>query len=420
MESINEKLRSRQVKVLFLIMFTDMIGFGMSIPLFGLLFGSKENFFYLGNQIDLSGAAIYFGVFAGLFGLGQFIANPILGALSDTVGRKPILTFAIFGTFISRIIFLFALLRMNIFWLFFSRFVDGATGGIIALSNASITDTTTPEERGKYIGKTMAGFSLGGFVAGPILFTLFSYTGDYYSVVGPFVLSAILSGVAFLACVFLFPETLAKEKIQKVPNFMALLSTVSGSMANLKKVFQDKSTRPFFQASLVFFFAFVGFNNFTALYLFSNYHLSPTFSGLYFLIVGVVMTVMQAFVAYKIIQKYPIQKSIAYLLAVNAILVLGFTFLYQFENSTVYLLINAGCIAMFASLINVSVSTYASKIQTEFKGALLGAFSSLPVLAAAVSPLLLGLTAGFSNKAPFLISAFLMFTAGLMFKKALK
>jgi DHA1 family tetracycline resistance protein-like MFS transporter len=408
-----ETLRKRQTNILFLILFTDMIGFGMSIPLFGILFGSAQNMFYLGNVLGVENIVLYFGIFTALFGLGQFVANSILGALSDSIGRKPVLSFAIFGTLISRLTFIYALLNMNIFLLFISRFIDGATGGIIALANASITDTTSPEERGKYIGKIMAGFSLGGFVIGPAIFILFSGFSEFWSVVGPFVVGAILSLVAFVLCIMFFPETLAKEKIQHIPSFPALWEKFLHSLDNIKTVLKEKSSRPFFLAAGVFYFGFSSYTTFFSQYLSSHYGLNSKLTGMFFLIVGVTMVVMQGFLAYKIVKKFGMNSIILY----TTTLLAASVFIFAFNNFYTVLFLNAFAFAALVSISMVTMQTEVSKIKSEHKGALMGAYSSIQVLASAISPILAGFLSKISVTLPFIFSGVLIIISGILLKK---
>jgi MFS transporter, DHA1 family, tetracycline resistance protein len=411
--TLTNKLRDRQVKILFLILFTDMIGFGMSIPLFGILFGSANNQFYLGNILGINNVGLYFGIFTALYGLGQFIANPILGALSDSLGRKPVLSFAIFGTFLSRILFIIGLLRMNVFLMFISRFIDGGTGGIISLSNASITDTTEPNERGKYIGKTMAGFSLGGFVVGPILFTLFAYTGEYWSVVGPFVAATILSFIAFVLCILFFPETLDKSKIQKNINLQKLWSVFLHSLDNIKIVIKEKSLRPFFIAAGIFYLGFSAYTTFASQYLVAHYNLTTQLIGVYFLIAGIVMTVVQGFLAYKIVQRYSMKVLIFPVLTILSLVMITF----GFTSSWILLFITAFFTAVFVSLSMVMIQTNLAQMKSENKGALMGAFSSVQVLAMAIAPVIAGVLSKFSLTLPFVMSAILIFMAGYLLKR---
>jgi MFS transporter, DHA1 family, tetracycline resistance protein len=407
-----DALKKKQVFVLFFILFTDMIGFGMSIPLLGILFTDVKNPFYMGNLLNPLNLVLYFGIFMSLYSFGQFIANPILGSLSDNIGRKKVLSFAIFGTFVSRVFFLIGLLNLNIFLIFSSRFVDGVTGGIISLSNASITDTTNPEERAKYIGITMSGFSLGGFVVGPVLFILFSYFDIYYATLLPFILATFLSFVAFLLSVFFFPETLNKDKIQKVPNFNFLWLQLLNSITNLKTIFKNKKIQPFFIAVLVYYLGFSSYTTFSSAYLVAHYSLNNTQIGFYFLLVGVVMTIMQAFVAYRIMQKNKMRDFIVYLLTA----LLFSMFLFAFAFSHIVLFVNACFFSVLVSLSMVSIQTEVARFRTENKGALLGAFSSVQVLAMVIAPVIAGLISKISIKLPFLMAGVLLFISGFLLK----
>jgi MFS family permease len=397
-----------------------MIGFGLSVPLFGLLFGSSTNEFYIGNLVDPMNLGIVFGFFMAVYGFGQFIANPILGALSDNIGRKPVLTFAILGTFLSRVVFLFGLLKGSLPVMFFSRFLDGATGGIISLANASVTDTTEPSERSKYIGKIMAGFSLGGFVCGPLIFTLFSYTGDFWSVVGPFVLAAFMSFVALFITIFFFPETLPKEKIHSIPSLSFFWEKLLHSLDNLKTVSKEKSARPFFIASGVFYLAFTAYTTFASQYLFSEYGLDANKTGIYFLVIGLTMTVMQGYVAHKIVKKVNMEKEVLPLSILLSVSMLIFTFAFLTEYPLEIIFANAFLFSMFVALNMVFMQSEISKIKTEHRGALMGAFSSIQVLALSVSPVLAGMLSKFSAQLPFVVGAFLVTVSGLLLRKAVK
>lgn len=107
-------LKQKQIFILFLVIASDTVGYGMSIPMFAILFGSENNSFYVGNILGREYLVLYFGIFISVYNLGQFIANPILGSLSDSIGRKPVLAYSVLGTLFSRVVLLFSLLQMNI------------------------------------------------------------------------------------------------------------------------------------------------------------------------------------------------------------------------------------------------------------------------------------------------------------------
>jgi MFS family permease len=80
------------------------------------------------------------------FSVAQFLATPIIGRLSDRLGRKPLLVFCLFGTALSQALFALA---GSAWMLFVARILDGLTGGNNSVAQAVITDTTKPEERAK-------------------------------------------------------------------------------------------------------------------------------------------------------------------------------------------------------------------------------------------------------------------------------
>ncbi|MBD2023721.1 MFS transporter, partial [Leptolyngbya sp. FACHB-711] len=109
--------------------------------------------------------AFTLGLLASSFAIAQFIASPIIGGLSDRYGRRPILLVCVLGTAVSYYLFGFA---ASLWMLFFSRVVDGITGGVAATAQAYIADISSPEDRAKNFGLTGAAFGL-GFTLGPAL-----------------------------------------------------------------------------------------------------------------------------------------------------------------------------------------------------------------------------------------------------------
>lgn len=176
----------RSLAVLFLTVFVSLIGFGIIIPLlpfYAQTFGASP------TTIGL--------LFAG-FSIGQFIAAPVLGDLSDRWGRRPILIFSLLGTVVS-----FALLAVahSITLLFIARIVDGLSGGNITTARAYIADVTPVEDRAKRYGLIGAAFGL-GFIFGPALGALFAHV----SYTAPIWAAAAMSGIAALLAFLWLPE----------------------------------------------------------------------------------------------------------------------------------------------------------------------------------------------------------------------
>ncbi len=160
--------RKRAIGTLFLVVFIDLLGFGILIPvipLYAKFFGANE---FIGSLLIAT------------YSLFQFVGAPILGRLSDERGRRPVLLLSITGSVVAWMLFGIAgelgpLLGATngLIILFAARAFAGAMGGNIATANAYIADITPPEDRAAGLGILGAAFGL-GFVFGPAISGLVS------------------------------------------------------------------------------------------------------------------------------------------------------------------------------------------------------------------------------------------------------
>lgn len=402
--------------ILFLVIGSDAVGYGMSFPLFAILFGSKANPFYVGSHLNIEYLFIYFGIFISIYNLGQLVANPVLGALSDSVGRKPVLAYSLFGTLVSRCLLLYSLLQMNIYLLFFSRFLDGATGGIMSLVNASVMDTSEEKDRVKYMSWVSSSFILAGFVIGPLFFTLFSSFSSFYAIIGPVMLSIFCSLIALFVTLVFFPETLAKEKIHAVPSVKVLLSKLVHSLDNLKLIAQEKSFRPLFLAYGFMYFSFTVYSNFSSQFLASFRNFSQGELGIYYFVNGACIFLFETLVAYKILNKYKINEKILYLASLVGLFVVSFSLAPSFK----FIIANTAISMFFVTLLIAYARSQVAKVKSEHKGAIMGTFSSVQVLAMAIAPVVGGLVSNISVRLPFFLAAILFTITGFLFRRANK
>jgi MFS family permease len=139
--------------VLFLTVFIDLLGFGIVIP-FLPMFAQR-----------MGVGAVGVGLLLSIYSLMQFAFAPILGRVSDRVGRRPIILLGLLGSSTGYLIYGFA---GTFFWLFASRALHGGCAATISTAQAYIADTTDDEHRAKGMGLIGAAFGL-GFVLGPAL-----------------------------------------------------------------------------------------------------------------------------------------------------------------------------------------------------------------------------------------------------------
>ncbi len=153
---------------------------------------------------DTSHAAQYVGVFAVAFALIQFVASPVLGALSDAHGRRTVILISAFGMAAD---YLFMALAPSVGWLFVGRMIAGLTAASGPAINAYIADTVAPEDRAGIFGWTGAAMSV-GFLVGPSV-------GGLLGVINPrlpFWASAGLGLTVALYGLLILPESLPKER----------------------------------------------------------------------------------------------------------------------------------------------------------------------------------------------------------------
>ncbi len=144
------------------------------------------------------------------FALSQFFGTPVLGKLSDRLGRKYILVFSLAGTMVANLL---ASVAAVAWLLYLARILDGLTGGNTSVASAVISDITTPEQRPKAFGIFGATFRL-GFVIGPVLsyFAQQLPTLPGVSSLGmSFLISAAIAAIASLLTLFFLPETTSHQ-----------------------------------------------------------------------------------------------------------------------------------------------------------------------------------------------------------------
>jgi DHA1 family tetracycline resistance protein-like MFS transporter len=184
------------VNFVFVTVALDMLAFGLALPVLPLLISEMAG----GTQAY--GAMIY-GLFGTVWAALQFLSAPVLGAISDKVGRRPILLYSNLGLALQYVILALA---PTLAILLLGRIISGIASASVTTANAYIADVTPPEKRAAAFGMLGAAFGV-GFVAGPAMGGLLGEMDPRL----PFWAAAGMSFLAFLYGWFVLPESLAPE-----------------------------------------------------------------------------------------------------------------------------------------------------------------------------------------------------------------
>ena len=262
-----------------------MLGYGIMLPLLP---------FYV--QAQAGGAAIA-GALSSLYASAQLFAGPVLGALSDRFGRRPVLLICLFGTSIG---YLTLGLANSLPLIFLAVFVDGLTGGNLTTAYAYIADVTGADNRARGMGLVGAAFGL-GLMAGPALGGLLSHYGLS---VPAFTASAIaLSNVLF--GYFVLPESLPSEK-----RIRKSAAEMFNWVRQFLGLFRQLNIRDLLLATFLLNLAFAGLQSNFPLYSNYRFQWNPQQNSYFYLYVGICAVFIQGFLFGKL-QPYFGEKRLA-------------------------------------------------------------------------------------------------------------
>ena len=383
--------RNAGVVFIFITILFDCVGFGIIIPIMPALI--KEL-----TGANLSAASEYGGVLLTTYSLMMFLCSPILGALSDKLGRRPILLISLFGMAVD---YLFLSFAHTITLLFIGRIIAGVCGASVTTASAYIADVSAPEKRAQNFGLIGAAFGL-GFIIGPVLGGLFSQFGTRV----PFMVAGGLSLLNFLYGYFILPESLKKE------NRRAFDWKRANPVGALMQIKRYPSLIGLLVALLILYIATQATQTVWAFYTQEKFGWNETWVGYSLGFVGVMVSIVQGGLIRLVIPKFGQKKSIMIGLTLY---VIGFV-LFAFA-STGWM--------MFAFIIPYALAgitgpaiqgIISTKVKADEQGELQGIMTSFMSLASIIGPLLMsylfahftsGSTSFYFPGAPFIMAAVL-------------
>ncbi len=356
----------------YLTVFLDLLGFGIIIPL--MPFAARE----------FGATGVWMGALMTAYSGAQFLGAPIIGRLSDTYGRRPLLLATLAGSCASLLLMGFA---QSLGVLLAARLLAGLFGGSISAAQAYIADVTAPAERAKFMG--LLGAAIGaGFVFGPALGAALSGYG--------------LSGAAFAAAglaAFNLILAAARLKESRVPGRAGLHKA---GIPALGRALGQSGIRPVLIASFLATFGLVSMESTYALLGADRYAMDPKTLGLVFTAIGVVVVIVQGGLIGRLAKRFgegriavtgPLVMAVG-LAAIPAASTLG--------ESVAALLVMAVGQALSSPALSSLLSLRAGKDE---QGGVIGVGQSMAALARAVGPLCAGFLYDRAQAGPYVLGA---------------
>lgn len=342
--------------------FVDMLGIGLMLPVLPALVGE------LAGSPDLQ--SYWYGALMVTFGVAQFLAMPLLGALSDRYGRRPVLLLFIFGLGIA---YLISATTQSLVVLLLSRIISGGTSASFTVANAYVADITTPAERSKGFGAIGAAFGL-GFIVGPALGGILA--SDDIRL--PFWIAAGMALLNGLYGWFVLPESLPLERRRKLKLSQA---NPFGALKHLKGL-QGVGL-------LIIVYSFILLAQWIlqttwVLYTSFRFQWQPSDNGMALCLVGLMAVLAQGVFMGSLLKRFGEQKLAMMAMTSAMIASIGYGLIDQ--SWMLYLLITANFLSFTASPALQGLISKAAH-ETE-QGLTQGALNSIASLMTVIAPLI--------------------------------
>jgi DHA1 family tetracycline resistance protein-like MFS transporter len=386
---------ARRASVLFILitLFIDSLGFGLVIPIVPKLVERL-----LGGAISEASFAV--GFLTALYAVMQLFFAPVLGALSDRIGRRPVILLALAGLGCDYVLLSVA---PNIWWLAAGRIIAGIGGATFTPAGAYIADVSPPEKRAANFGLIGVAFGL-GFIAGPALGGLLG-EGNLRL---PFIVAAGLSFANVLFGLIVLPESLKPE------NRRPIVLAQANPLGALQAVWGYPSVAALIPVSVATGLAQMGLQSVWVLYTTYRYAWSVADVGVSLAIVGLLFAAVQGGLVRPIVARFGEARTLTGGLAMS--LVCFILFGLATEGWMMYAVTAGYCFGL--GVVGPAMQGLMSRsVPPDEQGLLQGALGSVNTAATIVGPLLATSLFGYfvGSTAPVVLPGAPFFMGGVLF-----
>ncbi len=389
-----EKRQRSPLLLMALTILIDFTGFGLVIPLLPFW------------ALRLGANALEVGLIITIYALAQLLFTPVLGALSDRYGRKPVIVVSLVIEAVSLVV---TALAGSLPMLFLARFIGGLGASNIGSAQAVVSDVTSEKERARGMGLIGAAIGL-GFVIGPAAGGILAPKGQTL----PFWIAAGVALVNALLVLFFLPETRKRAASQEIaPRKRRGLALLFSGWRNAVR---HPSVLGLVLVNLLYTIAFTAMETIFPLFTHHTFGWGASQNGYIFTYIGFIIVIMQGGLVGQLVKRW---RESRVLLAGLVLMTVGLISL-AFSTQFALLLVTLGLLSVGDGAVTPTVSTLLSFASpAEIQGEMLGLSQGVGGLGRIIGPLAAGSLYAFGAAVPFIAGGILVLLAALVALPAL-